>query len=146
MARLAQLAARDLDRLLDPGEAGREALRAGVRIVYDGDTLTMRGASAPDTVLATADSTAQHLGDYNTGWEVTAHLASVDTVRAWTRMLESEGYDEQQVGLSPFWGGGDLSIVFTSGGQQMAFPVIECPTAPESARAAWAASAAQAAP
>jgi hypothetical protein len=134
MGRLAQLPARELYRVLDPGAAGREVLRAGVRLVYDGTVLSMSGASEPDTVLATAASTGQEVDGFGCDWEVTAHLASVDTVRAWMRMLEADGLTGQEIGLSPFWGGGDLSIVFTTGGQQWAFPVIACPTAPVSAQ------------
>jgi hypothetical protein len=92
----------------------------------------MSGAAAPDVVLATAQSTGQEVAGFGCDWEVTMYLASVDTTRAWMRMLEAEGFGEQQVGLSPFWPGGDLQIVFTTGGQQAAFPVIACPTAPMS--------------
>jgi hypothetical protein len=63
-------------------------------------------------------------------WDVTAYLASLDTVKAWMRMLEGDDLIE----VAPFWASAPVLIAFTTGSQTGAFPVIACPTAPADRR------------
>lgn len=120
---MAQLAARDLYELLHAGPAWRDRVKDGVRLVYNGTTITLATADAPDTVIAQETSTGRPIGP----WELTAHSASIQTMCAWLRSVDPG----MQVGISPFWGpGGPVQVVFTSAAGQMCFPVIDCPSAP----------------
>lgn len=99
----------------------------GVRMIYDGRNLTLTHVDRHDDVLAHAPVD----GVREAVWDLTAYSASLDTVRAWLRMhMQKDG--AQKVGISPFWYGGDHRVVFTGCGQQLAFPVIDLPTAPRS--------------
>lgn len=97
----------------------------GVHMTYGHGRLTLASASDRDTVLAEEESAQPVIPGED--WELVAYSASLDTVRAWLRMQKDE---EQFVGISPFWGGGDHRVVFTGCGTQLAFPVIELPSAP----------------
>lgn len=96
----------------------------GIRMVYDGEDLTLTDMTHHDIVLAKGWAP----GVPGATWELTAYSASLDTVRAWLCHQENE---EQKVGIGPFWGGGDHRVVFTGCGTQLAFPVIDLPSAPK---------------
>lgn len=96
----------------------------GVRMVYDGEDLTLTDMTHHDTVLAKTWAP----GVPGATWDLTAFSASLDTVRAWLRSQED---DEQGVGISPYWYQGDHRVVFTGCGTQLAFPVIALPSAPK---------------
>lgn len=99
--------------------------REGVRMVYDGEELILTDMTHHETILA-----RRWVGGVKEAtWDLTAFRVSLDTVRAWLRMQED---DSRQVGISPFWGGGDHRVVFTGCGHQLAFPVIDLPSAPGS--------------
>jgi hypothetical protein len=117
---MALLTVRELYALLDQVPRGQD----GVRMVYDGFYLTLTDMTCPEDVLARVEA----VGVEGATWDLTAFPASLDTVRAWLRMQED---DTRQVGISPFWGGGDHRVVFTGCGGQLAFPVIDLPSAPQ---------------
>ena len=95
----------------------------GVRMVYDGDRLSLIDENQPNRVF----TQKQVDGVKEAAWDLTAFAVSLDTVKAWLRMQED---GEQRVGISPFWGGGDYRVVFTGCGAQFAFSVISLPSAP----------------
>lgn len=118
---MAHFSVRNLRTLLEQVPRGG----IGVRIIYRDGHLTLADMNDRDVVLAQGDSAEPAIpGD----WELVAYSASLDTVRAWLRMHVD---DSQEVGISPFWGGGDHRVVFTGCGAQLAFPVIELPSAPK---------------
>jgi hypothetical protein len=117
---MAVLTVRELRDLLEPIPRGLQ----GVRMVYDGIHLTLTDTAQPDRPLVRTEVD----GIKQATWDLTAFSASLDTVRAWLRMQED---DTQQVGISPFWGGGEHRVVFTGCGGQLAFPVIDLPSAPQ---------------
>ncbi|MFE0472552.1 hypothetical protein ACFW2V_13150 [Streptomyces sp. NPDC058947] len=118
---MAVLTVRELRDLL---ESISRDLPAGLRMVYDGVHLTLTDPAHPHTPLVRAEVD----GIKAAVWDLTAFSASLDTVRAWLRMQQD---DTQRVGISPFWGGGDHRVVFTGCGAQLAFPVIDLPSAPQ---------------
>lgn len=116
---MAILTVRELYDLLDELPRGRD----GVRMVYDGESLTLTDMTRHGAVLA-----EMRVGGVpEATWDLTAFSASLATVRAWLRMQQD---DRQKVGISPYWYKGDHRVVFTGCGQQLAFPVIDLPTAP----------------
>lgn len=97
----------------------------GVRMVYDGENLTLTDMTRHDLVAAKVRAP----GVPEATWELTAYPASLATVRGWLRLQRD---DEQSVGISPYWYRGDHRVVFTGCGTQLAFPVIDLPSAPKS--------------
>lgn len=118
---MALLTVRDLLDLLERVPRGC----GGVRMVYDGEDLTLTDMTHHDIVLAKSWAP----GVPEATWELVAYSASLDTVRGWLRLQQD---DEQGVGISPYWYRGDHRVVFTGCGTQLAFPVIDLPSAPKS--------------
>ncbi|WP_329583453.1 hypothetical protein [Streptomyces sp. NBC_01361] len=98
--------------------------------MYDGEAVHLSTADHPDTVIARAGT----CGFVTGSWEVTAYTASLDTVKAWMRMLDGEDL----VDVAPFWASAPVVLAFATGGQSGAWPVIACPTAPADRRPAAA--------
>ncbi|MFF7890268.1 hypothetical protein ACH40F_56850 [Streptomyces sp. NPDC020794] len=92
---MAQLTIRDLYDLLSRASRRRDLEQDGIRLVYDGTAIHLSTADQPDTVIATART----CGFVTGSWDVTAYQASVATVMAWMRMLDSEDL----IDVSPFW-------------------------------------------
>ncbi|MEU9397957.1 hypothetical protein AB0D86_49330 [Streptomyces sp. NPDC048324] len=63
-------------------------------------------------------------------WDVTAYSASLDTVKAWMRMLD----DEDLIDVCPVWASAPAVLAFATGGQVGVWPLIACPTAPADRR------------
>jgi hypothetical protein len=116
---MAQLAVEDLSRVL-ADVAGSKL--EGVRLVYDGASLSASSPDRPHAVLSRAACRGPATGP----WELTAYRASLPAVRAWLQFLEAD----QGIDVSPFWGGSEVLVVFTAGEAYQAFPVLECPSAP----------------
>ncbi|MGW2613032.1 hypothetical protein ACWC4A_53640 [Streptomyces mirabilis] len=124
---MAQLTIRDLYDLLSQAPRRRDLEQDGIRLVYDGKAIHLSTADQPDTVIAAART----CGFVTGSWDVTAYRASVVTVMAWLRMLDSEDL----IDVSPFWASAPVLIALTpAGGQTGAFPVIACPSAPADRR------------
>ncbi|MGX1025417.1 hypothetical protein RKD37_000144 [Streptomyces ambofaciens] len=125
---MAQVTIADLLRAIAavPGWRGRGS--NGVRLVYDRSCLTLSTIDRPDEVLARATTS----GHATAAWELTMYATSLAGVRVWLSSLDGE----QLVDVSPFWADIPTLMVFTTTGGQMAFPVIDCPTARSSGKAA----------
>ncbi|MFE6904025.1 hypothetical protein ACFVFJ_45720 [Streptomyces sp. NPDC057717] len=125
---MAQLKIRDLYGLLSHAPRRRDLEQDGIRLVYDGTAIHLSTADHPDTVIAQAST----CGVFTSSWEVTAYTASLDTVKAWLRMLDGEDL----IDMAPFWASAPVLLAFATGGQHGAWPVIACPTAPADRRPA----------
>ncbi|MGW8688013.1 hypothetical protein ACWGNN_44795 [Streptomyces sp. NPDC055817] len=125
---MAQLKIRDMYRLLSRAPRRRDLEQDGIRLVYDGTAVYLSTADHPDTVVAQASTCGVVTGS----WEVIAYTASMDTVKAWLRMLDGEDL----IDMAPFWAIAPVMITFATGGQVGAWPVIACPTAPADRRPA----------
>lgn len=123
---MAQLTIRDLYDLLSQAPRRRDLQQDGIRLVYDGEAVHLSTADDPDTVIATS-----RISGFATGsWDVTAYSASLDTVKAWMRMLDGEDL----IDVGPFWASAPAVLAFATGGQVGAWPLIACPTAPAGRR------------
>ncbi|MFF7764229.1 hypothetical protein [Streptomyces griseorubiginosus] len=118
---MAQVTIADLLRVIATVPGWRERGSNGVRLVYDGRCLALSTIDRPDDVLVRVDTR----GYTTAAWELTMYATSLPGVRFWLSSLDRE----QLVEVSPFWAGAPVLVVFTTGGGQMAFPVIDCPTA-----------------
>ncbi|MGW4784908.1 hypothetical protein [Streptomyces sp. NPDC004230] len=123
---MAQLKIRDLYALLSQAPRRRDLAQDGIRLVYDGAAIQLSTADAPGTVIARASTCGFVTGP----WDATAYTASLATMMAWMRMLDSEDL----IDVCPFWANAPVVLAFATGGQVGAFPVIACPTAPADRR------------
>ncbi|MET7927027.1 hypothetical protein ABZT43_24105 [Streptomyces sp. NPDC005349] len=121
-----QLTIRDLYQLLSQAPRRRDLEQDGIRLVYDGAAVHLSTADHPDTVIARASTRGFVTGS----WDVTAHSASLDTVKAWLRMLDDDGL----VDVAPFWASPPVMLAVAAGGQVGTWPVVACPTAPADRR------------
>jgi hypothetical protein len=119
---MAQVTIADLLRVIAAVPEWRERGSNGVRLVYDGSCLVLSTFDRPDEVLARADTR----GHATEAWELTMYATSLPGVRIWLSSLDGQ----QLVDVSPFWAGTPVLVVFTTTGGHMAFPVIDCPSAP----------------
>jgi hypothetical protein len=118
---MAQVTIADLLRVIAAVPGWRERGSNGVRLVYDGSSLALSTIDRPDDVLARAETR----GHATRAWELTMYATSLPGVRIWLTSLDGD----QLVDVSPFWAGTPILVVFTANGGQMAFPIIDCPTA-----------------
>lgn len=122
---MAQVTIADLVRMIAAVPGWRERGSDGVRLVHDGAHVALSTADQPDRVLAQADTCGYPIE----AWELTMHAISLPGVRIWLSSLD----EDQVVDVAPFWAGDPVLVVFTTHGGQMAFPVIDCPSAPSKA-------------
>ncbi|MFC7831086.1 hypothetical protein [Streptomyces sp. NPDC057375] len=130
---MAQVSIADLLRMMAAVPGWRERGSNGVRIVYDRSCLTLSTIDRPEEVLARANTS----GHATAARELTMYATSLPGVRVWLSSLDGE----QLVDLSPFWADTPTLVVFTTTGGQMAFPVIDCPTARSASKAVTAGDA-----
>ncbi|MFG2631214.1 hypothetical protein [Streptomyces sp. NPDC048473] len=91
-------------------------------MLYDGAAMAVSTVGDPADAITSAGTR----GHPTAAWELTAHSASLSTVRAWLRFMEGDPL----IDVSPFWGGDPVCVVFTAAEGSMAFPVLTCPPAP----------------
>ena len=125
---MAQVTITDLLRVIAAVPGWRERGSNGVRLVYDRSCLKLSTIDRPDEILARARTS----GHTTAAWELTMYATSLPGVRVWLSSLDGE----HLVDVSPFWADTPTLVVFTTIGGQTAFPVIDCPTAPSSGKAA----------
>lgn len=125
---MAQVTITDLLRVIAAVPGWRERGSNGVRLVYDRSCLKLSTIDRPDEILARARTS----GHTTAAWELTMYATSLPGVRVWLSSLDGE----HLVDVSPFWADTPTLVVFTTTGGQMAFPVIDCPTARSSGKAA----------
>lgn len=98
--------------------------REPARFVSDGKRITLFGQDG--SVRAVSRPVGPFLGE----WDLTMYYESVQTLRAWLRMAAPAVNPDTVIDMGPFWGGDPVLVVFSGLGTQMAFRVLECPTAP----------------